>query len=342
MSVLYHMTPIDPTPDPIKDIITRFLEGAASEQEVAILWGWLEESQANRQYFDEVNNAFQVSVTLSRFNQQKVDKAWNALAQRIDPEKKGRTFSFSTPVLSPLKIAASVFLVAVSCFIIMQLISKDGITGRNVTLVRNAEGNNTRILLPDGSLVWLNTNSTLEYPPSFGNSSRIVTLKGEAFFDVKKAGTPFIVQTERLQVFVMGTKFNVQAYKNDPDLKTTLEEGKIQLRVKGEEQFYLMKPGDQITLNTAVHKITLKKVNPSNFTAWKEDELVFDNTELGEIAAKLENRYKVRLSVDSVLAKRERLTMTIEHESLEEVLDMIRISSHLKVRTEDGKIILYE
>jgi ferric-dicitrate binding protein FerR (iron transport regulator) len=338
------MTPIDPTPEPIRDIITRFLEGDASGDEVAILQAWLEENKTNRQYFDEVNNAFQVSVTLSRFNQQKIDTAWNALAQRMDQEKKrGRIFSFFTiPHFSALRIAASVFLVAVSCYLIVPLLSKDAMTSKNATLVRNAEGSNTRILLPDGSLVWLNTNSTLEYPPSFGNSSRIVTLKGEAFFDVTKGRTPFIVQTERLQVLVMGTRFNVQAYKNDPDLKTTLEEGKIELRIKGEDQSYLMKPGDQITLNTGINKITLKKVNPANFTAWKEDVLVFDNTELGEIAAKLENRFKVKLSVDSTLARRERLTMTLEHESLEEVLELIRLSSHLKIKTKDHEIILYE
>ncbi|HMI66213.1 MAG TPA: hypothetical protein VK517_09275 [Cyclobacteriaceae bacterium] len=95
------MTPIDPTPDPIKDIITRFLEGAASEQEVAILWGWLEESQANRQYFDEVNNAFQVSVTLSRFNQQKVDTAWNTWPNELIRKRRAGLSRYPVSPVSP-------------------------------------------------------------------------------------------------------------------------------------------------------------------------------------------------------------------------------------------------
>jgi ferric-dicitrate binding protein FerR (iron transport regulator) len=333
-------TPTENGPGLIAEIIARFLEGEASEQDLEQLDAWLREDKANREYFDEVNSAFQVSVTLSRFNQHKIDDAWGRLTHQIgDAPGSGSTHSIRTPFYF-LKIAASIGLVALSVFLVAKLISNEGLT--QGTIVKNSEGVNTRILLPDSSIVWLNTNSTLEYAPAFGNTSREVSLKGEAFFDVRKGRHDFIVKTENIRVRVKGTKFNVEAYKNSQSTKTTLEEGKIEFQVKGEDVLYIMKPGDQITLNTQLNKVTFKKVNPVNYSAWKEEQLVFDNTSLNDIVSRLESRYKVRIVVDSLLARRERLTMTIERESLEEVLDMIQLSSRLKVKKEKNQIILYE
>ena len=208
--------------------------------------------------------------------------------------------------------------------------------------VRNAEGTNTRIVLPDNSVVWLNTNSSLEYPPAFGNTAREVTLKGEAFFDIEKGSKPFIVKTGNVQVHVKGTRFNVQAYKEEDSVKTTLEEGRVELHIKGKDSFYVMNPGDQITLNTKVNDVVLRKVNPSNFSAWKEERLVFENTRLADIAARIENRYKVKISIAPSIGYRERLTMTIEHETLDEVLEMIRLSSRLKIKKDNNEITFYE
>ncbi|MEO7990674.1 MAG: FecR domain-containing protein [Chryseolinea sp.] len=333
----------DTTPEHIKEIVLRFLEGSASEEDVTILFHWLKEDEKNREYFDEVNTTFHTSVTLNRFTQQKTDDAWMALSSRIDSEKgKLRTLrplriSFNK---SAFRIAASICLIAVTWYIFVKLLSKTD--HQRPTLVKNSIGNNTRILLPDSSVVLLNTNSTLEYPSEFGIASREVVLKGEAFFDVKKGSKPFIVKTENIQIQVKGTRFNVQAYKNDQAVKTTLEEGKVELQVSGDERVYTLKPGDQAILNTDVNKVTLKKVDPSNFTAWKEEKLIFDNTPLKDIISKLENRFHVTISLDSAIARRERLTMTIERESLDEILDLIVLSSDLRVKKENDKIILFE
>jgi len=344
LPVLKSMAPMDNTPQPVKEIILRFLEGSASEDDVAMLSTWLKESKENQQYFDEVNTTFQVSVTLNRFTPQKTDDAWNRLSKDIET-KKGAVRRIPRPAttsryFSLLKIAASVCLVGVSGFLIFKLLPKE--TLQQATIVRTATGNNTRILLPDSSVVWLNSNSTLEYPPAFGNSSRDVVLKGEAFFDVRKGSKPFVVKTDNIQVNVKGTKFNVRAYKSDETIKTTLQEGKVELQVSGDEKTYTMKPGDQVILDTKFRKVTLKKVDPSDFSAWKEEKLIFDNVMLGSIVSKLENRYGVTIDLDSMVARRERLTMTIERESLYEALDLIQLSSRLKVKREKNKIILYE
>ena len=335
------MTPKDYAHVPMKEIILRFLEGDASVAEITILQTWLEESEANRQYFDEVNSTYQASITLNRLNQHKVDHAWRRLSQRIDQEPIVHKKRPKSRSLFVYKIAATVCLFVATAAVLFKIIP--GSTHeQHATIVRNSKGNNTRILLPDSSTVWLNANSTLEYTNEFGNTTREVTLKGEAFFDVKKDNKAFIVKTDKMQVHVKGTRFNVEAYKKNGTVKTTLEEGKVELHVGGSNKFFTMKPGDQIILDTRLNDVVVKKVNAFDVSAWKEERLVFDNTPLSEVIAKLENRYKVNIKIDSKKALRERLSMTIEQEDIEEVLDLIKLSSRLQIKMEGNEIVLYE
>jgi ferric-dicitrate binding protein FerR (iron transport regulator) len=201
---------------------------------------------------------------------------------------------------------------------------------------------NTRVVLPDNSVVWLNTNSTLEYAADFGTATREVSLKGEAFFDVKKDSKSFIVKTDNISIYVKGTRFNVRAYANEADIKTTLEEGKVELQVKGDKDIFTMRPGDQITFNSNLKKITRNTVDPTDYSSWKEERLVFDDTPLRDIILKLENRYNVDIEVDSALAEKERLTMTIEQETIDEVLEFIQLSSGLKYKKDKNQISIYE
>lgn len=325
----------------IKEIILRFLEGISTEEEATLLHEWLQESEANRQYFDEVNNTFQASVTLNRFNHPSVENAWSKVSKSIEQAPVRNISRTKSRVLLVLKIAASVCLLAVTGSLLLKILSENNVQQRS-TIVRNSKVNNTRILLPDSSTVWLNANSTLEYTPEFGKTLREVTLKGEAFFDVKKDSKAFVVRTDNMQVHVKGTRFNVEAYKKNATVKTTLEEGKVELHVDGNNEFFTMKPGDQIILNTRLNNVIVQKVDPSDFSAWKEEKLVFDNTPLSEVITKLENRYKVSITIRSEKAKRERLSMIIEQEDIQEVLDLIKLSSRLQIKMEKNEIILFE
>ena len=329
-------------PQPIQEIITRFLEGHASEEDVETLYAWVQEGEANRHYFHEMNNTYQASVTLARYNQPKINAAWEQLAQDI--QASGRTVEHPALNRHPkasrfLKIAASFSLLALAGTL-LYFVSKEFVT-RQSTVVYNAGENNMRILLPDSSFVWLNRHSTLEYAPSFGTANREVRLKGEAFFDVRKnKNQPFIVKAENIQVLVRGTKFNVQAYTAEPSIKTTLEEGKIELYVNGMASHFVMRPGDQITLDTEANKVSRKKVNPADFSAWKEEQLAFDSAPLRDIILQLENRYKVNIVADSTVALDERMSITIENETLEEVLGLIQDVSTLRARRDGNNIVL--
>lgn len=337
------LLPIMPSYTEIDEMITRFLEGEASDHDIDILHSWLRESVENRRYFDEVNLAYQASVTLNRVNQQRIDSGWQQLQRRISKnESKRGDLSFFLPVRrhTYLIAASATFALAVFSYLITSLFGSPRLK-QNI-IISSSKGSNTHIMLPDSSDVWLNVNSTLEYPDEFGRDSRVVILKGEAFFDIRKdQAKPFIVQTEDIDVTVRGTRFNVEAGVDGKTTTTTLEEGKVDLYVRRNNKSYFMKPGDQITIETNGHQVRHKKVNPSYFTAWKENILVFDNAPLNEIINKLENRYRVSILAGKALAN-ERFTLTIEQESLDEVLALIQLSSQLKFKRENDQIILYE
>ncbi|MBL0739681.1 FecR family protein [Chryseolinea lacunae] len=326
-------------PLPIKEIITRFLEGHASEEEIAQLHEWVKQDDANRQYFYEINDAYQASITLPRYNQPKINTAWDQLSKGLNTPglvqhpavPKSNRYTFL------LKVAASITLLALTGLAIILLL-RDFTAAPSV--VYNAGGNSMRIRLPDSSFVWLNRNSTLEYAASFGAEHREVLLTGEAFFDVRKNNHPFVVKTNHIQVHVKGTKFNVKAYATDAATKTTLAEGKIELLIDGNQSRYVMHPGDQITLDSDHNKVVRKKVNPANFSAWKEEQLTFDGTPLRDIILQLESRFNVNIVPDANVSLNERLSITVEDETLDEVLDLIQQVSRVKVHKDKNTIVL--
>jgi transmembrane sensor len=306
------------------------------------LHAWLRIDDSNVHYFNELNALFQEERMLATFSEEKLKSSWQKLESRIESEE----ISTRKPIVISLlqstyfRVAASVCLAAFVVWSLLPQPSENQMISKT-SLITNATERNVAHLLPDSTQVWLNANSSLEYGADF-LQTRHVTLKGEAFFDVKKKQQQnFVVETSSISIEVKGTRFNVQAYDADNE-KATLEEGQIELKINGQQETYAMTPGDQITIDKKKQTIVREKVDPKNFTAWKEPQLIFDNTPLAEIIAKLENRFNVKISIDDSLAQRERLSMTIDNESLEEILEMIHLSSALNYKTENATIVIYE
>ena len=181
-------------------------------------------------------------------------------------------------------------------------------------------GAKTKITLPDGSLVWLNSGSTLSYPIKF-SKSRPVSLVGEAYFRVEKNGKPFIVSTDYGAVEVKGTSFNVNAYSDDNSFETTLEEGVVDFKVKGSEKRVTLKPGEQIVKTQK--GFILKQVKTKYFTSWKEGKLLFNREPFPDFIKKLERWYNVKIEYSDSGLDKLWYTGTIEMESISEVMQMI-------------------
>ena len=154
------------------------------------------------------------------------------------------------------------------------------------------KGGEYQVVLADGTKVWLNSASRLIYPQSFMGKERRVVLSGEAFFDVAKSGTPFIVELNGFEVKVLGTRFNINAYEGESRFETTLERGSVEINVKGKT--LLLEPGEQAVL-TNTGELSKQKVDVSLYTAWKDGYFVFEDERLEDVMNTVARWYDVNL-----------------------------------------------
>lgn len=205
--------------------------------------------------------------------------------------------------------------------------------------------------LPDGSKVWLNSESEIQFPVSFkGAGEREVHLKGEGYFVVaSNTSKPFIVSTEAgLGVRVTGTEYNISAYSNDPNVSVTLVEGSVQiLDTKGDEQKILseLKPGQVAKMEKKSGTLKISgEENLAPYISWKEGKLVFINEPLTSVLRQMERKYNVKYQVEDEILFNYRITGTFLNETLEEFMKLIATSSTIEYkvyRPEKGTSNIY-
>jgi len=164
--------------------------------------------------------------------------------------------------------------------------------------VSTPRGGQYRLRLSDGTLVWLNAGSVLKYPVSFGADQRVVTLSGEAFFQVSKdPGRPFQVTTQQQKVRVLGTHFNISAYPEDTETKTTLLEGKVSVGNTNSSVYSILEPGEQ-ALSSAIHikrPIVITRIDTTEAVAWKNGYFQFRDESLESVLKKISRWYDVEI-----------------------------------------------
>jgi transmembrane sensor len=215
-------------------------------------------------------------------------------------------------------------------------------------------GTRTRLVLPDGSQVWLNSSSKLKYSNDFNRESREVALEGEAYFDVTKdSKRPFIVHTSSLDVRVLGTSFTVKSYPQDPTIETTLLKGSIEVSRKDNPNTarVILKPNEKLVFNRiaspvatiAPNRISLRTapqpdiaVNsiPMNIpdsnkveTAWMYNRLVFQGDNFRELAEKMERWYNVRITIRDSSLYGCRFGGAFANETIEEAIQALQLTS---------------
>ncbi len=212
------------------------------------------------------------------------------------------------------------------------------------------KGEHRELALADGTVVTLNGGSSLRYPSSFANG-RQVFLQGEAYFDVAptteqpadKYSTgrqyPFVVQSHLLHVKVLGTRFGFKAYQEDKQVVLTLESGSVTATPSRSEQSIMLRPNQQLTLDTKTGQTECREVNAADYTAWKSGVLVFREQTLEEIATTLERQFDVRIEITSDKLRNERYGARFKHgESVKEILDKLSQHRSWKYKIENGTI----
>lgn len=206
--------------------------------------------------------------------------------------------------------------------------------------VSTPRGGTYQVLLPDGTRVWLNAGSYLKFPSSFfGSANRRIELSGEGYFEVAKDKVhPFIVHSKNQDVKVLGTHFNISAYQDERELKTTLLEGAVQVSTSLKAKTVRLAPGQQAILNGET--LNVKAINANEAVAWKNGNFLFNEESLSSIMKQLERWYNVKVDYSTVPDTRYYGAIS-RNVKLSKVLEMLEQTGNLKLRIEKNVIKVY-
>ena len=199
------------------------------------------------------------------------------------------------------------------------------------------------ITLPDQSVVTLNRYSTLRFPTRFRGDKREVQLTGEAYFDVEKDKRhPFIVKAEVIDVEVLGTRFNIEAYPSDPEIKTTLLEGSVEVSIPGENKQLILSPNESAVYDRAkqclAHEVNQES---DNEITWRNGHFQFDYLPLQEISRQLSHAFNLKIEITDPALRSFRIRANFSNgESLEEILSLLKGAAHFNYTKTNDTIII--
>ena len=205
--------------------------------------------------------------------------------------------------------------------------------------VATLTGEQREIKLPDGSTVWLNACSKISYPEKFNDSTRNITLTGEAYFSVvRNEKKRFEVATKDMTVTVLGTQFNVKAYPNDELVTTTLTSGKVAVQLPDEK--YTLRPNQELVYNT-VDKNAVVQAASDNSTNWRDGSLIFTELTMGEIFKELERQFDVKFDCSQHMPNDRYSIKFTNKEELSEILNVFQdVTSDGFTYKTNGKTII--
>ncbi len=294
----------------LKELAVRYFEGPIAPEEECELFGFLAASPENAALMREWEREWKqrhvpsadVLRSLARLNG-KIERREN----RIRARRRWLRFS-----------AAAAVLILISAFTTRHLIHTEDPV--QMFSVQAPQGTNSRISLPDGSQVWLNAGSTLNYRSDFNRSSRDIGLSGEAYFEVaRNADLPFRVQARGCTFTVLGTRFNISAYDEDPDVLAALMEGSLQFESSRSTE--TMVPGDLITYDCRTMEASRRQVDTDQFRSWIDGIIRYDAISLPALLRRLAREYdvKIELCTDAFDDKTFRISIT-EAQDIESIM----------------------
>lgn len=266
-----------------KETLYKFFDGKASREEKEAVRIWLESSPENEQELFREREFFDAMIL-------------SGSTKSAGEEKKSHPF-FRTVLFEAIKIAA-VFVITVACgtYFYKSEIRK---IGEAMNTIKVSAGQRANLTLPDGTNVWLNARSEMRYPAVFTGNKREITLDGEAYFEVThNEDKPFVVQTNKCNVEVLGTKFNVEAYSDSEDFCTSLMEGSVRVSDKGNpSETVLLSPNHMVSLENG--QLSTSPILDFDVFRWKEGLICFRNMNFEQLMLRFEKCYGVRIVVEN-------------------------------------------
>ena len=325
----------------IDNLITSFLSEGLSPAEEEELTSWIALSEENRKYFLDRQEVWFSCMDEKELKEYDVEKAFHLFKKRIATSGEGYYLSLK----QIFKYAAAVIVLCLISYFSYNWGEnnlKDALTKITVEVPL---GSQSRLYLPDKSLVILNAGSRISYPQSFGVYSREVEIEGEGYFEVThNEELPFKVTSKDVEVNVLGTIFNIKDYPEDEEVTVFLYEGKVELdnRIKTEKKM-LLKPNEYMVMdkNRGLMRKTTAASEP--IPNWSTGNLVFCNTLMTEVTRSLERSYGVviHLASDSLKTYLFNGSFNRAEMTIKDVLEILKATGKMTYAQKGKEIILY-
>lgn len=327
------------------DLITRYFSGETSPEELMSLSEWIKENAENRKLFEDYGKAWNLTEQSVIDRKIDLDAEWSSLSGKINfeekrPEPKVINISATESTKKGtgknwLKLAASLLILIASATFVYYYFGNS----RMVTIT--ADAGIREVTLPDGSVISLNQESTLEYPKTFRNK-RIVRLEGEAYFKVAHdAGKPFVVKGNESNVEVLGTQFNVKTRNQQGNMEVVLTSGKVSLYTDSSpSKKMILSPGDHAEVSPLKNSIIRQLNTDMNYLAWKTRKINFDDSRMDQVIATLKSVYGVELQIKDPGLAECTVTASFDQQPLASVLNVITSTLDLKVQQKGSIFIL--
>ena len=322
------------------ELFIKYLNDELTEDEDITLKSWLKAGEDHPDILDEYKRTWELMDKVSDIADIDLNIEWERQKDEIESKGIGGLISEEDHKThfkwSFFKVAA-VFIVLImaslTIYYMLPQFTQEKIASK--TEIR-------KIFLPDGSEVTLNINSRIKYPTTFDIEERMVYIEGEAFFKVvHNPDAPFKISTSKASIEVLGTSFNVSAYKAQEKIEVVVTEGTVALSSKDNpDNKIILDKGAKGVFDPSNNYLVKKPNVDRNFLAWKTRKIVFDNDSLSMVLKTLEKVYDQNIILKGPNLGQCTLTVTFENQSLESVLNVIKSTLNIELKEERGTVIV--
>jgi ferric-dicitrate binding protein FerR (iron transport regulator) len=315
------------------DLLVKYLLAEATPEEAGMVEEWLAADATNKKQFEDFKTIWEESKKLAAVSTVDDDEAWQRFKNRVHNEgNKGAAVRKMRPV-AWLKIAALFILVAGAGLFGYQMFSENKVEALAVV----SKGSALVDTLPDGSVVTLNKNSSLNYPSKFKGNTRTIALTGEAFFNVTPdKEKPFVINVNDVQVKVVGTSFNVRSENGVTEV--IVETGVVQ--VTRNNKTVELRPAEKIKTGGVDSALVKERVEDKLYNYYRSKEFVCDDTPLWKLVEVLNEAYGTNILIENKELRGLKLNTTFNNESLDRILEIVSQTFGITITKEQDRIIL--
>lgn len=324
----------------IEALLPGYLSGELSDKDRVMIDDWRSESRENEAFYFESLKVWEAMILLNEMEQfNSFDALRKVNAKIVQPNSSGWWII--------IQRAAAILLLPLLVYSGYLTIQNQTINNSQeqvmMQTISSRQGMVTQFALADGTKVWLNSASKLEFPTRFTGSKREVILKGEAFFEVtRNEKQPFRVNANELKVEVLGTSFNVVSFEDDTQSEVVLVTGKVALSSENGKivkEYSTMIPGQRAIYQKEAQKVITEEVDVEKYIAWRDGNLIFRDDSMEDVVKRLSRWFNVEITINDPEINNYIYKATFRNENLVQVLNLLKLSAPIDYRITDRKAL---